>query len=195
MDSLQQDKASYYSAKMTEDQIKLLAIQRELEMNCDGQIKYVDTSLADTIHTLIETDQEKKAKKLSGEFKLSEKRYAWIKMRALIKAKKIPALEKFSKEKKLPIQMESFVKCLVEDGHPDDASRFVSKLVDSRGNPLGDKQVTWFMRLEKYPEAVKVAMAMKDLGMVEQIQSQISPALLKTKEFQAIFAEAKRELA
>jgi hypothetical protein len=180
---------------MTEDQIKLLAIQRELEMNCDGQIKYVDTSLADTIHTLIATDQEKKAKKLSGEFKLSEKRYAWIKMRALIKSKQIPALDKFSKEKKLPIQMESFVKCLVEDGLNDDAAKFVSKLVDSRGNPLGDKQVTWFMKLKKYPEAVKVAIAMKDLGLVEQIESEVPPALLKTKEYLTLFGDAKRGLA
>lgn len=198
MDFLQQDKASFYTAKMTEDQIKLLAIQRELEMNCDGQIKYVDTSLADTIHTLLVTDQEKKAKKLSGEFKLSEKRYAWIKMRALVQAKKISDLDKFSKEKKLPIPIESFVKCLVEDGLPDDAAKFVAKLVDSRGNPLGEKQVSWFMKLKKYPEAVKVAKALKDLGMVEQIQAEVqskAPGLLKSKDYQAMFADAKRELA
>jgi hypothetical protein len=195
MDFLQQDKSSYFSAKMTEDQIKLVSIQRELELNCDGQVKYIDTSLADTIHSLIATDQEKKATKLMKEFKLTDKRYAWIKMRALIQSKQIPALEKFSKEKKLPIPIESFVKCLIEDGQPDDAARFVTKLVDSRGNPLAEKQVTWYMQLEKYAEAVKVAVQCKDMQLVEQIKSQVPPRLLESKVMQGVFAEATRELA
>ena len=41
-------------------------------------------------------------------------------MLALIASKNIKALEKFAKEKKQQIGMESFVKCLVEDGLPDD---------------------------------------------------------------------------
>jgi hypothetical protein len=85
-------------------------------------VTYIDTSLADTIHTLLMRDEEKKAHKLMKEFKLSEKRYGWIKMRALIAAKKAgPSgpLEKFAKEKKQPIPMESFVKCLVADGLKD----------------------------------------------------------------------------
>jgi hypothetical protein len=72
---------------------------------------------------------------------LQDKRYGWIKMRALIAAKKTgagAALEKFAKEKKQQIPMESFVKCLVSDGLPDDATRFVGFLTDSRGNPLGE---------------------------------------------------------
>ena len=65
MDFLQQDKDSHFTAKRTEDQIKLLAIQRELELNVDGQVKYIDMSLADTLHSLIALDDgkgEKKAK-------------------------------------------------------------------------------------------------------------------------------------
>ena len=53
MDFLQQDKDSHFTAKRTEDQIKLLAIQRELELNVDGQVKYIDMSLADTLHSLV----------------------------------------------------------------------------------------------------------------------------------------------
>ena len=53
MDFLQQDRNHYFTAKVTEEQIKLVAIQRELELNCDGEVKYIDTSLADTIHLLL----------------------------------------------------------------------------------------------------------------------------------------------
>lgn len=195
VDFLEQDKAQYYTAQMTKDQIKLLAIQRELEMNCDGQTKYIDTSLADTIHTLLMTDQEKKAKKLSKEFNMSDKRYCWIKMRALIQAKQIAELEKFSKEKKLPVPIESFVKCLDEDNQPDAAAKFAVRLVDSRGNPLADKQVNWLIKLKQYEEALKVARRVKNLELIEHIQSQIPEDLLASRLFQGLFAEARRELA
>ena len=175
MDFLQQDKDSHFTAKRTEDQIKLLAIQRELELNVDGQVKYIDMSLADTLHSLIALDDgkgEKKAKKLASEFKVSDKRFAWIKMRAFIQARNIQALDELSKQKKLPIPIESFVSCLVEADLKDDAVKFVDKLRDSRGHPLATEQITWYVKLEKYAEAVKVAVSVKDMGLVEQIQSQ-----------------------
>ena len=101
MEYLHQDKNLLFSAKATEDQIKLLAIQRELELNCDGAVKYIDLPLADTIYKCIERSEEKKALKLKNEFKVTDKRYAWIKLKAVVATKQWSELDKMSKEKRL----------------------------------------------------------------------------------------------
>ena len=53
----------------------------------------------------------------------------------------------------------------------------------------------WYCQLGKYEEAVKVAIAVKDKRLVEEVQRKVPQQLLATKLMQGIFAEANRELA
>nr|DBA20146.1 TPA: hypothetical protein GDO54_015871 [Pyxicephalus adspersus] len=90
-----------WATKVTEDQIKLLRIQRTLQEKIDKP--YLDYSLQETIYNLILDNMQKKAEQLYKEFKIPEKRYWWLKLTALAEKEDWIELENFSKSKKSPI--------------------------------------------------------------------------------------------
>uniref|UniRef100_A0A663NFC1 Vacuolar protein sorting-associated protein 16 homolog n=1 Tax=Athene cunicularia TaxID=194338 RepID=A0A663NFC1_ATHCN len=90
-----------FAAKATEDQIKLLRLQRHLQEDFDKP--YLDLSLHDTVSNLILDGHHKRAEQLYREFKIPDKRYWWLKISALANRGDWEELEKFSKSKKSPI--------------------------------------------------------------------------------------------
>lgn len=189
MDDLQLDRNSQFTAKATEEQIKLLAIQRELELNVDGRFQYIDMSLSDTIHCLIANSEEKKAKKLQSEFKVSDKRFSWLKLRALVQSRNWGELDRMAKEKKQHLSPESFVKVCFEAGAVDEAAKHVARL-----STLPAK-VDWYTRLEKIDEATKLAVQARDPAMLDEIYAKVNPKLRDTKLMVQIFASAREQLA
>lgn len=191
MDYLQQDKSAAFTAKAIEDQIKLLSIQRELELNCDGKIKYIDMPLADTIASCITNGEEKKARKLKDAFSVTERRYAWIKLKAFASARNWGEIDKMAKEKKSPIGYEPFVKVCFEQGEKQEAIRHVPKLGADRAS--AGLRVEWYNRLQKFEESVQIAVQLKDRQMLEEIESEV-PRAMNTTKLQAVFNEAKQAL-
>lgn len=59
----------------TEEQIKLLRLQRHLQEELDKP--YLDLSLHDTVHTLILDGHHKRAEQLYRDFKIPDKRWGW----------------------------------------------------------------------------------------------------------------------
>ncbi|KFQ73920.1 Vacuolar protein sorting-associated protein 16, partial [Phaethon lepturus] len=90
-----------FAAKATEDQIKLLRLQRHLQEDFDKP--YLDLSLHDTVSNLILDGHHKRADQLYREFKIPDKRYWWLKISALATRGDWEEMEKFSKSKKSPI--------------------------------------------------------------------------------------------
>ncbi|KAM9305572.1 vacuolar protein sorting-associated protein 16 homolog [Gastrophryne carolinensis] len=90
-----------WAVKVTEDQIKLLRIQRGMQDKLDKP--YLDFSLHDTVYNLVLNDMQKKAEQLHKELKIPEKRYWWLKLSALAEKEDWQELENFSKSKKPPI--------------------------------------------------------------------------------------------
>ncbi|KFO80912.1 Vacuolar protein sorting-associated protein 16, partial [Cuculus canorus] len=90
-----------FAAKATEDQIKLLRLQRHLQEDFDKP--YLDLSLHDTVSNLILDGHHKRAEQLYREFKIPDKRYWWLKLSALANRGDWEEMEKFSKSKKSPI--------------------------------------------------------------------------------------------
>lgn len=76
-------------------------IQHELEASTKQAI-FVDSSINDTIRTCIVLRNNRAAAKVKSEFKVSDKRWYWLKAFALATIKDWDALEKFSKEKRPP---------------------------------------------------------------------------------------------
>jgi len=167
MEYLHQDKNWLFSAKATEDQIKLLAIQRELELNCDGAVKYIDLPLADTIYKCIERSEEKKALKLKNEFKVTDKRYAWIKLKAVVATKQWSELDKMSKEKRPPIGFEPFVLVCYEAKEFDQATAQVPKIPDALD------RCRWYGKLKNYDDAMRTAVQAKNLQLLEEAWSEV----------------------
>ncbi|KAI0208261.1 hypothetical protein LSAT2_007078 [Lamellibrachia satsuma] len=93
-----------WAAKQTEEQMRLLRRQRQLEDDLNQQ--YLDMSLHETVFKLVLQNKPKQAENMRKEFKVPERRFWWLKISALAQAGDWLELEKFSKSKKSPIGYE-----------------------------------------------------------------------------------------
>lgn len=112
----------------TEEQIKLLLVQRDLESTLGA--KFIDASLTETIYRLIVLGQTKRASKLKSDYKVPDKRYWWIKIKALVHIKDWAALEKFAREKKSPIGYAPFADECISAGEIKEAEKYIARIQD-----------------------------------------------------------------
>ncbi|GFQ05879.1 protein vacuoleless1 [Phtheirospermum japonicum] len=124
-------KEHIFESKAAEEHAKLLRIQHELEVTTKQAI-FVDSSISDTIRTCIVLGNHRAANKVKTEFKVSEKRWYWLKVFALATIRDWNALEKFSKEKRPPIGYRPFVEACVDADEKDEALKYIPKLADPR---------------------------------------------------------------
>ncbi|CAM6111380.1 unnamed protein product [Calypogeia fissa] len=167
-----QTKEHAFEAKSAEEHIKLLKTQHELEA-ATGQTIFVDSSLSDTITTCITMGNDTAAQKIRTNFKVSDKKFYWIKTFALALTKKFDALEKFSKEKKPPNGFKPFVEACIQEDEKDEALKYIVKLPDPQD------RADAYQRLGMSNEAAEAAAQTKDseiLGRLKSTFGQNSPA-------------------
>ncbi|EPS57825.1 hypothetical protein M569_16992, partial [Genlisea aurea] len=78
-DLFKNTKEHIFEAKAAEEHAELLKIQHELEATTKQAI-FVDSSISDTIRTCIALGNHHAANKLKATFKVSEKRWYWLKV-------------------------------------------------------------------------------------------------------------------
>ncbi|XP_050751537.1 vacuolar protein sorting-associated protein 16 homolog isoform X2 [Gymnogyps californianus] len=115
-----------FAAKATEDQIKLLRLQRHFQEDFDKP--YLDLSLHDTVSNLILDGHHKRAEQLYREFKIPDKRYWWLKISALANRGDWEEMEKFSKSKKSPIGYLPFVEISVKHHNRYEAKKYAPRV-------------------------------------------------------------------
>ncbi|EHB04285.1 Vacuolar protein sorting-associated protein 16-like protein [Heterocephalus glaber] len=115
-----------FAAKATEDQMRLLRLQRRLEDELGGQ--FLDLSLHDTVTTLIVGGHNKRAEQLSRDFRIPDKRLWWLKLTALADLEDWEELEKFSKSKKSPIGYLPFVEICMKQHNKYEAKKYASRV-------------------------------------------------------------------
>jgi hypothetical protein len=76
------DKKHIFEAKMTDEQVKLLVAQLSLEKDL-GQ-SFVGLAMSETITKLLLIGNTSKASKIKSDFKVSEKRFCWLRLKVLI---------------------------------------------------------------------------------------------------------------
>ena len=59
---------------MTEDSVRLLTLQQQLEKEADGKVAFFGLSVNDTIKTCLISNMGKKAEKVKSDFKVPDKR-------------------------------------------------------------------------------------------------------------------------
>ncbi|CAA7052189.1 unnamed protein product [Microthlaspi erraticum] len=124
-----QTKEHTFESKAAEEHAKLLRIQHELEVSTKQAI-FVDSSINDTIRTCIVLRNNRAAAKVKSEFKVSDKRWYWLKAFALATIKDWDALEKFSKEKRPPTGFRPFVEACIDADEKAEALKYIPKLSD-----------------------------------------------------------------
>lgn len=115
-----------FAAKATEDQMRLLRLQRRLEDELGG--RFLDLSLHDTVTTLILGGHNKRAEQLARDFRIPDKRLWWLKLSALADLEEWEELEKFSKSKKSPIGYLPFVEICMKQHNKHEAKKYASRV-------------------------------------------------------------------
>ncbi|VVA29168.1 PREDICTED: vacuolar [Prunus dulcis] len=161
-----------FEAKAAEEHAKLLRMQHDLEVSTKQAI-FVDSSISDTIRTCIVLGNHRAAMKVKTEFKVSEKRWYWLKVFALATIRDWDALEKFSKEKRPPIGYRPFVEACIEADEKGEALKYIPKLTDPR------ERAESYARIGMAKEAADAASQAKDgelLGRLKLTFSQNAAA-------------------
>ncbi|KAI8644677.1 Vps16, C-terminal region-domain-containing protein [Parasitella parasitica] len=103
-----------FEAKAVDEAVKLLQFQLTLEK--DTQQSFTGLSISETIYKCTTLGQHNKASKIRTDFKVPDKRFWWVKLRALVEVRDWENLEKLSKSKKSPIGYEPFIGAFKEAG-------------------------------------------------------------------------------
>ncbi|KAI8887949.1 hypothetical protein K501DRAFT_174170 [Backusella circina FSU 941] len=93
-----------FESKSVDEAIKLLQFQSTLEK--DTQQSFTGLSVSETIYKCTTLGQHAKATKVRTDFKVPDKRFWWVKLRALVEIRDWENLEKLAKSKKSPIGYE-----------------------------------------------------------------------------------------
>uniref|UniRef100_A0A8D1E731 Vacuolar protein sorting-associated protein 16 homolog n=1 Tax=Sus scrofa TaxID=9823 RepID=A0A8D1E731_PIG len=115
-----------FAAKATEDQMRLLRLQRCLEDELGG--RFLDLSVHDTVTTLILGGHNKRAEQVARDFRIPDKRLWWLKLTALADLEDWEELEKFSKSKKSPIGYLPFVEICMKQHNKYEAKKYASRV-------------------------------------------------------------------
>ncbi|GMN54967.1 hypothetical protein TIFTF001_024090 [Ficus carica] len=156
-----------FESKAAEEHSKLLRMQHELEVSTKQAI-FVDSSISDTIRTCIVLGNHRAAMKVKTEFKVSEKRWYWLKVFALATIRDWDALEKFSKEKRSPIGFRPFVEACIEADEKGEALKYIPKLADPR------ERAESYARIGMAKEAADAASQAKDGELLGRLKSTLS---------------------
>lgn len=156
-----------FAAKATEDQIKLLRLQRHLQEDFDKP--YLDLSLHNTVSTLIQDGHHKKAEQLYRDFKIPDKRYWWLKISALATRGDWEEMEKFSKSKKSPIGYLPFVEIAVKHHNRYEAKKYVPRVTP-------EQRVKAFILVGDLEQAADAAIEHKNEAEMNLVLSKCSAA-------------------
>ncbi|XP_068634091.1 protein VACUOLELESS1 [Aristolochia californica] len=156
-----------FESKAAEEHAKLLRLQHELEVSTKQAI-FVDSSISDTIRTCIVLGNHRAALKVKAEFKVSEKKWYWLKVFALATVRDWEALEKFSKEKRPPIGYRPFVEACIDADERAEALKYIPKLSDPR------ERAESYARIGMAKEAAEAASQSKDGELLGRLKLTLS---------------------
>lgn len=122
-----EDRERPFEAKMADENGRLLLLQQTLEKDVDGKATFVGLSVTDTMMLCIQQGLNKRAEKIRSDWKVADRHYWWLKLRALTEVKAWDELEAFAKSKKSPIGYEPFVRHLVSKGYGKQGATFVAR--------------------------------------------------------------------
>ena len=184
LEMFQQSKELAFQAKATEEQLALLAEQQKLEENT-GHPCFVDTSVSDTIYNLVclATDNQgylKSALSIQKKFKVPEKRYYHLKVKAMAETGQWKHLHEFSQEKKPPIGFRPFAEACLRQKQLQEAERYITKISkdEERYKIYASVAPAWPSMWQK---AIEIAAKMKDQKKLVEIHQQTRDPSVKAR--------------
>ncbi|KAF8533406.1 Vps16, N-terminal region-domain-containing protein [Trichophaea hybrida] len=161
---LSDSKDHVLEAKALEESAKLLHMQETFEREL--QERFMGISVNETIFRLIRTGYSSRAVKVKNEFRVPEKRYWWLRLRALVAKRDWSEIEEWGKTKKSPIGWEPFFNECLAAGNTKIAAGFVTKCT---ALPYQER-IDMYMRCGLVLRAAEEASKAKDLSALEALR-------------------------
>lgn len=162
------DPAGVQHQKSLAEAQQLLKVQDSLSRDLDAS--YTGLSLHETMHQLIRTGYTKRAAKLQSDFKVSDKVYSWIRLRALVTARNWGELEELSKSRKSSISWEPYFNEILGAGNTKLAASFVPKCTGQTAQQRSEMYVKCGLPVDAGKELMKV----KDVNALELLRAKTS---------------------
>jgi hypothetical protein len=150
--------SAQFMANVSAEHRNLLAIQADLE-NRYGAGTFVDFSIAETMRKLLrigDLECTKMVTKMQKDFKVSDTRFWYIKLRALTDRGEWVALRRFASERRSPIGYVPFAEMCIAKGEAGEAAYYVSMVKDEI------QQLDLWERLGQWENAMQLAYKLGD---------------------------------
>eukprot|EP00891_Asterochloris_glomerata_P007024 jgi/Astpho2/7024/e_gw1.00107.12.1_t len=162
-----QSKEHAFQGRMCSEFARLRRVQADLEQET-GHTCFLGRSVVQTVEQCIKLGNQRAANRVRQEFKLSERRWAWIKARALAGSQDWEALDAYSQERKLPIPLETFVTVAKAHNAPKPVlARLISRLPDA------SRKAEEYAAIGLLQEAAEAAAQVQDSAMLTRIQGMV----------------------
>lgn len=126
---------------------------------------FANSPLVTTVRNCYAAGNQKELTKLAKDFKLSDKKMFFIKIRALAEAHQWDALERMGKEKRSPVGWQPFVDVCIEGDNLPLAAEFIGKLPDLR------RQAEEYEKIGYMEAAQNAATQAKDEPLLNRIRA------------------------
>ena len=148
---------------------KLLKHQQTFELDFQPE-KFAGLSANETMFKLMRLGAMKRAQKIQAEFKVSERSFWWIRLRALVAKRDWTELEELSKLKRSPIGWEPFFNEILGAGNTRIAALFVTKCVTL---PYKDR-IEMFVKCGLIGKAAEEASRARDKEALVELRAKAS---------------------
>jgi hypothetical protein len=194
------DSAAVFQKQAIDDAAKLLRLQETFQKDLgprDGTPATTDTAPAsfiglsanDTIFQLIRQGHYKRAQKIQNDFKITDKAYTYIRLRALVAARHWVEIEDSAKQKKSPIGWEPFFNEVLAAGNTRVASVFIPKCTTLSVTERADMWVKCGLFVKAGEEAFKA----KDRALLEDLRAKAGgSAAVEIERYLGMLAQGKR---
>ncbi|KAF7118876.1 hypothetical protein CNMCM5793_008508 [Aspergillus hiratsukae] len=156
--------------KLLSEASQLLKVQEALDKDIADRSEFVGLSLNDTIYRLIKSGYGKRAHKIQSDFRMPDKTYWWLRLRALVAKRDWGELEEIGKNKKSPIGWEPFYNEVLGAGNTKLASIFIPKCTNL---PVAERIEMW-VKCGMIVKAAEEAHRAKDVNTLELLRAKAS---------------------
>ncbi|KAL2865107.1 tethering complex subunit VPS16 [Aspergillus lucknowensis] len=156
--------------KLLNESSQLLKVQEALDKDLTERSEFLGLSLNETIYRLVRSGYGKRAQKIQSEFKMPEKTYWWLRLRALVAKRDWGELEELGKPRNSPIGWEPFYNEILGAGNTKLASIFIPKCT----NLSAEERIEMWVKCGMIVKAGEEALKAKAVNTLEALQSKAS---------------------
>jgi len=174
IDAYQRMQNGSFFARATQEQVRLLQIQHELEgLQSEKKFSFIDSPLMDTISQCLILRLDHKAQQIKDEFRVLDVAFAHIKVRAYAFLKEWTKLRKFAETMRANLSFLVFAEACLEERNKAEAMHYATLIGDEA------EKLQAYMKAGAWENAVRAAVATKDVTSLELIRNNCNDEDLK----------------